>query len=70
MTSRLTDLKSKDKIQELMNEYHLGYSRIEDIINLEEEEADLLLFYIYSQDPDRILHILLRLPFLHLANLA
>ena len=37
MTSRLTNLKYKEKIQELMNEYHLGYSRIEDIINMEEE---------------------------------
>ena len=34
---RMTDLKYKDKIQALMKEYHLGYSRIEDIINMEEE---------------------------------
>ena len=34
---RMTDLKYKEKIQELMTEYHLGYSRIEDIINMEEE---------------------------------
>ena len=33
---RMTDLKYKEKIQELMKEYHLGYSRIEDIINMEE----------------------------------
>jgi hypothetical protein len=34
---RMTDLRYKEKIQELMKEYHLGYSRIEDIINMEEE---------------------------------
>ena len=34
---RLTDLKYKAKIQALMEEYHLGYSRIEDIINMDEE---------------------------------
>ena len=41
MTSHLTDLKYKDKIQELMKEYHLGYSRIEDIIQKDfgEEEG-------------------------------
>ena len=34
---KMTDLKYKDKIQELMKEYHLGYSRIEDTINMEED---------------------------------
>ena len=34
---KMTDLKYKDKIQELMKEYHLGYSRIEDIINIEDQ---------------------------------
>ena len=33
----VTDLKYKDKIKKLMAEYHLGYSRIEDIINMEED---------------------------------
>jgi len=33
----VTDWKYKEKIQELMKEYHLGYSRIEDIINMEED---------------------------------
>ena len=33
----VTDLSYKDKIQKLMAEYHLGYSRIEDIINMEED---------------------------------
>ena len=34
---RMTDLKYKEQIQELIKEYHLGYRRIEDIINMEEE---------------------------------
>ena len=33
----VTDWKYKKKIEKLMKEYHLGYSRIEDIINMEEE---------------------------------
>ncbi len=35
--SELTDKSYKEKVQYLMDEYHLGYSRIEDIINMDEE---------------------------------
>ena len=34
---RMTELKYKEKIQALMDEYHLGYSRIEDIINFDKD---------------------------------
>ena len=35
--SSWTDIKYKDKIQHLMKEYHLSFSRIEDIINMKED---------------------------------
>ena len=35
--SNWTGLRYKDKIQHLMKEYHLSFSRIEDIINMKDD---------------------------------
>ena len=37
MLSHFTKIKYKDKIQYLMDQYHLSYSRIEDIINMDKD---------------------------------
>ena len=37
LLSAFTGIKYKDKIQYLMEQYHLSYSRIEDIINLDKD---------------------------------
>jgi hypothetical protein len=37
LLSAFTKVKYKDKIQLLMDRYHLSYSRIEDIINMDKD---------------------------------
>ncbi len=42
--SHVTDLSYNDKIKYLMKEYHLSFSRIEDIINLDKEMGWNMIF--------------------------
>jgi len=39
-----TEVKYKDKIQHLMDQHHLSYSRIEDIINLDKDKKGVRFY--------------------------